>query len=86
MAAVYQLSSSLRSSAPAEIDIAHLDLEHASDDAAAPRGLRDEVDAFTRRLITRTVAECRGNWAEAARRLGLQRGNLHRLATRLGLR
>jgi anaerobic nitric oxide reductase transcription regulator len=75
-----------RSAAPAEIDIAHLDLEHASDDAAAPRGLRDEVDAFTRRLITRTVAECRGNWAEAARRLGLQRGNLHRLATRLGLR
>jgi anaerobic nitric oxide reductase transcription regulator len=27
-----------------------------------------------------------GNWAEAARRLGMDRGNLHRLGTRLGLR
>jgi anaerobic nitric oxide reductase transcription regulator len=81
-------ASAGRPGAPAEIDVAHLELECASSsgDAAASRGLRDEVDAFTRRLIARTVAECRGNWAEAARRLGLQRGNLHRLATRLGLR
>ncbi len=47
--------------------------------------LRDSVDEFTRKLITSTVAECDDNWAEAARRLGLQRGNLHRLAARLGL-
>jgi anaerobic nitric oxide reductase transcription regulator len=79
-------ASAGRPGAPAEIDIPHLDLACATCEDAAPRGLRDEVDAFTRRLITRTVAECRGNWAEAARRLDLQRGNLHRLATRLGLR
>jgi anaerobic nitric oxide reductase transcription regulator len=81
-------ASAGRPGAPAEIDVTHLELEctSSSGDTAASRGLRDEVDAFTRRLITRTVAECRGNWAEAARRLGLQRGNLHRLATRLGLR
>jgi anaerobic nitric oxide reductase transcription regulator len=47
--------------------------------------LRDSVDDFTRKLITSTVAECEDNWAEAARRLGLQRGNLHRLAARLGV-
>ena len=50
------------------------------------RPLRDAVDAFTSKLITDTIAECDGNWAEAARRLGLQRGNLHRLADRLGVR
>jgi len=47
--------------------------------------LRDAVDDFTRDLISNVVAECSDNWAEAARRLGLQRGNLHRLARRLGL-
>jgi anaerobic nitric oxide reductase transcription regulator len=48
--------------------------------------LRDAVDAFQAQMITKTVAECGDNWAEAARRLGLQRGNLHRLADRLGIR
>jgi anaerobic nitric oxide reductase transcription regulator len=48
--------------------------------------LRDAVDAFQAQLITQTIAECGNNWAEAARRLGLQRGNLHRLADRLGIR
>jgi transcriptional regulator with GAF, ATPase, and Fis domain len=36
-------------------------------------------------LIQETVVECDGHWAEAARRLGVQRGNLHRLASRLQL-
>jgi anaerobic nitric oxide reductase transcription regulator len=74
------------------IEAAHLDL-----DLVAPSGspvaaietklpLREAVDSFTRTLITTTVAECDNNWAEAARRLGVQRGNLHRLATRLGVR
>jgi anaerobic nitric oxide reductase transcription regulator len=48
--------------------------------------LREAVDSFTRQLIRSTIDECGDNWAEAARRLGLQRGNLHRLASRLGLR
>jgi anaerobic nitric oxide reductase transcription regulator len=54
-------------------------------DQPATRPLRDTVDAFTRQLIETTVADCGDNWAEAARRLGVQRGNLHRLATRLGM-
>jgi anaerobic nitric oxide reductase transcription regulator len=53
--------------------------------AAPKQPLRETVDAFTRNVIATTVAECDDNWAEAARRLGVQRGNLHRLATRLGL-
>jgi anaerobic nitric oxide reductase transcription regulator len=47
------------------------------------RRLREAVDEFTKHMIASTVVDCHGNWAEAARRLGLQRGNLHRLATRL---
>jgi anaerobic nitric oxide reductase transcription regulator len=50
---------------------------------ADTRRLRDAVDDFTKHLIAATVTDCGGNWAEAARRLGLQRGNLHRLAARL---
>jgi anaerobic nitric oxide reductase transcription regulator len=48
-----------------------------------PRRLREAVDEFTKHMIATTVTDCQGNWAEAARRLGLQRGNLHRLAHRL---
>jgi anaerobic nitric oxide reductase transcription regulator len=74
------------------IDREHLGLDQpaaapALDEAAvAVQPLRQAVDAFTSRLIASTVAACGDNWAEAARRLGLQRGNLHRLATRLGMR
>ena len=73
------------------IDVPHLALDGADGDATATddasgRRLREAVDEFTKRLIVSTVTECGGNWAEAARRLGLQRGNLHRLATRLRLR
>ncbi|MGE0403349.1 MAG: nitric oxide reductase transcriptional regulator NorR [Kofleriaceae bacterium] len=70
------------------IDVPHLGLDRAT---AAPTAmaasvpLREAVDEFTRGLIHSTVTQCDGNWAEAARRLGLQRGNLHRLATRLRL-
>jgi anaerobic nitric oxide reductase transcription regulator len=53
---------------------------------SASQPLREAVDAFTSKLITSTIGRCDNNWAEAARRLGLQRGNLHRLAGRLGVR
>jgi anaerobic nitric oxide reductase transcription regulator len=93
------LRAALRASAGRGRDTIVIDVEHLGLDparaAAAPvpsaaggeQGgtLRDAVDEFTRGLIERTVAACDGNWAEAARRLGVQRGNLHRLATRLGL-
>ena len=74
------------------IDVCHLGLDAAPAASTVPaelvgpsakQPLRAAVDAFTRRLITSTVAECDDNWAEAARRLGVQRGNLHRLAARL---
>lgn len=53
-----------------------------------PRGRRlvEAVDEFKRELILRAVRECSGNWSAAARRLGMDRGNLHHLARRLGLR
>ncbi|HYE35157.1 nitric oxide reductase transcriptional regulator NorR [Methylocaldum sp.] len=44
------------------------------------------VDDFQRQLILKTLNECHVNWSETARRLGLDRGNLHRLARRLGLK
>jgi len=70
------------------IDVADLAVEPTlpattSARSSGPHRLRDAVDDFTRELIQTTVLECDGNWAEAARRLGLQRGNLHRLASRL---
>ena len=55
--------------------------------AVAPvQPLREAVDTFQRQLIQRAVDEAGGNWAAAARRLGMNRSNLHHLATRLGLR
>jgi anaerobic nitric oxide reductase transcription regulator len=49
------------------------------------RTLREETDDFQRRLISRTAARHHGNWAAAARDLGLHRANLHRLVARLSI-
>lgn len=48
--------------------------------------LRDAVDDLQRRMIRDHLARHDGNWAKAARSLGLDRSNLFRLAGRLGLR
>ena len=48
--------------------------------------LREMVDEFQRETIRSAVSRNDGNWAAAARDLGLQRSNLHSLAARLGLR
>jgi len=48
--------------------------------------LAERVDAFRRRTILEAVERYQGNWAAAARELGLHRSNLHQLAVRLGLR
>jgi anaerobic nitric oxide reductase transcription regulator len=48
--------------------------------------LRDAVDEFQRRLISAAVEAEGGNWAAAARKLGVHRANLHTLGKRLGLR
>lgn len=75
----------------------HLDVTAASPAAArpsdgepaaatAPRSLRVQVAHFERRLIVEAIARADGNWAAAARALGMHRSNLHHLAARLGLR
>jgi len=52
----------------------------------APLPLADRIEAYRRREILAAVERQGGNWAAAARELGLHRSNLHHLATRLGLR
>lgn len=73
----------------------HLDLEPvalsarvapASRGDAPARALVDRVDDFRRREIAAAVARHDGNWAAAARELGMHRSNLHHLARKLGLR
>ena len=54
----------------------------------APRAglhLRAQVEDVERRLILAAVERNDGNWAAAARELGMHRSNLHQLARRLGL-
>lgn len=48
--------------------------------------LRQAVDHYQRQLIGQCLERHQGNWASAARELGLDRANLARLARRLGLR
>jgi anaerobic nitric oxide reductase transcription regulator len=48
--------------------------------------LRDAVKEFQRNRIAEALENNRGNWAAAARELGMNRSNLHNLATRLGIR
>src|SRR5699024_5485666 len=50
------------------------------------RSLRAIVEETKRRAIREAVAANDGNWAAAARTLGMARGNLHHMARRLGLR
>jgi len=51
-----------------------------------PRPLADQVDDFQKQVIARTVKSQKGNWAAAARSLGMHRANLHAIAKRLGLK
>ncbi len=53
---------------------------------SAGMSLAGAVEDFQRKLILETLSECRANWSETARRLGLDRGNLHRLAKRLRIK
>ena len=48
--------------------------------------LRDQLEAFERQAILDAVVRHGGNWAAAARSLGMHRSNLHHRATRPGLR
>lgn len=48
--------------------------------------LRAQVAQFERGLVRQALQVTRGNWAEAARRLGVDASNLHKLAKRLGVK
>ncbi len=48
--------------------------------------LKTALDAFQRQLIQQTLEKCNGNWTRAARRLGIDASNLHKLCRRLGLK
>jgi anaerobic nitric oxide reductase transcription regulator len=79
-----------------ELDAAHLDVpaevpepRAASADDPAPVGegsLAERLERFERDTIEAAVARHGGNWAAAARDLGLHRSNLHHRARRLGLK
>jgi len=61
----------------------------STEDASSPtafRPLRESVEQFKRDQIRRAVSAHDGNWAAAARALGMHRSNLHHLAERLGVR
>jgi anaerobic nitric oxide reductase transcription regulator len=56
--------------------------------AILPEGVRNlagALDDYRRKLICGALAQADGNWAAAARMLGLHRSNLHHLAKRLGI-
>jgi anaerobic nitric oxide reductase transcription regulator len=96
------LRAALRASAGRLLDTAVVDAEHlALDDspkiraantpvtaaqARAGASLSEATDQFQRELLVKALKETKGNWAEAARRLKMDRGNLHRLGQRLGLK
>ena len=86
--------------APLHIGTAHLDLDAGTahvqtvaaaapspqGSAAGPPSLAARVADFRRREILAAVERHKGNWAAAARELGLHRSNLHHLGKRLGVR
>jgi anaerobic nitric oxide reductase transcription regulator len=52
---------------------------------SAPMDFKDAVDEFQRQLVRQQIDLHQGNRAAAARALGLDRGNFHRLLKRLGI-
>lgn len=55
-------------------------------ETTAQRTLREAVEAVQRQSIRDALARCNDNWASAARMLGVDASNLHKLARRLGLK
>ncbi|HSC81130.1 MAG TPA: nitric oxide reductase transcriptional regulator NorR [Chitinolyticbacter sp.] len=54
--------------------------------APSSRGWHDTVEDFERSLLQARLEQAGGNWAAAARSLGIDASNLHKLARRLGLK
>jgi anaerobic nitric oxide reductase transcription regulator len=74
---------------------AHLDVAPAVSPGAGLRALapmdpgatlREQLETFERRVVLEAVRAHAGNWAAAARALGMHRSNLHHRAARLKLR
>jgi anaerobic nitric oxide reductase transcription regulator len=74
--AALDLPSGLRSTRPAPASAPALD-------ELLP--LEQAVEDLKRRRIAAAVERCSGNWSRAARQLGVDRANLHRMAKRLGM-
>ncbi len=53
---------------------------------ASPKPLKAASEDFQRDLIRAAVKTNEGNWTAAARELGINRSNLHKLAKRLGIK
>lgn len=68
-----------------DLSAAQSPVAHLVPPAAEPGPLAEAVDLYRKQLIQDAVLRSHGSWAEAARRLGMDRGNLHRLAHRLGI-
>ena len=97
--AILKAPSGLPRGEPVMVDPVHLgaDMGVGFDPHPAPfpdgdpilrqgQSLRDAVDEFQRGLIRSAIERSHGNWAAAARELGMHRSNLHNLALRLGVR
>ncbi|MEG1280687.1 MAG: nitric oxide reductase transcriptional regulator NorR [Comamonas sp.] len=69
--------------APAAINLGLI--PSATDIATSDAGLRGQVSAYERQLVSASLSRHQGNWAAAARELHMDRANLQRLAKRLGL-
>jgi anaerobic nitric oxide reductase transcription regulator len=74
----------------ADLIALHPNKRVSSPDSDATRlkelNFKEAVEQFKKRLIQRALIKNDGNWAAAARDLGMHRSNLHHLAFRLGLR
>ena len=77
------------------LEAAHLDLDLQAPSPekpappvpeAADLPLKTALDTYQRQLVQQALKKSQGNWAAAARRLGLDTSNLHKLSRRLGLK
>jgi anaerobic nitric oxide reductase transcription regulator len=92
--AVLKAASEVKGNAVATINLTHLGLDTAhtaqvSADALPPLktaalSLRDATIAFQRRMVLQALEDHDGNFAAAAKALKMDRGNLSRLAHRVG--
>jgi anaerobic nitric oxide reductase transcription regulator len=79
-------SSHLGDDLSANPRIAQLDPQASPLPLLSGYSLREATKNFQRQLIQRILGQKKGNWAAAARELGMHRSNLHNLATRLNIR